>query len=131
MSENILIIYLNNGNYPSQVTKEIMFEKAVNDLINKGIALDSTINEKVVKRAKFTDGSKVEVIPILGLESKAVRGKKGVTTVYIDDSILDYPESTAFIFNELIPCCRYEKNSLMSYSVNEGELSVSKIFKEQ
>ena len=131
MSENILIIYLNNGNFASQVTKEIMFDKAVNDLVNKGIAIDTTINTKSIKRAKFADGSKVEAIPILGLESSAIRGKKGITKIYLDDSILDYPESTAFIFNELIPCCRYDKNALMSYSVNEGELSVSKIFKEQ
>lgn len=108
-----------------------MFEKAVNDLVNEGIALDSTINMRHSKIAKFTDGSKIEVIPILGVDSSAIKGKKGATKIYLDDSILDYPESTKFIFNDVIPCCQYNRNLIMSYFVNEGELYVSRIFKEQ
>lgn len=125
MSEKIVIIYLNNGNMASEVAKEIMFNRVVNEMIGDDNDADSTVLNRTSKSVVFTDGSKIELIPFTGGQ---VRGRRP-TKVYLDESIKKLPNSTNYILNDIAPNCigKYEE-SILFYSVNDGELSLTKIF---
>lgn len=127
MSEKIVIIYLNNGNMESEVAKEIMFNRAVNEMIGDDNDADSTVLNRTSKSVVFTDGSKIELIPFTGGRGQ-IRGRRP-TKVYLDESIMQLPNSTNYILNDIAPNCfgKYE-DSILFYSVDNGELSITKYF---
>lgn len=125
----IIIAYLNNGNMKSQVAKEFMFNRVVNDLIGEGRGVAHTAIRPMDKRVTFEDGTKVTCIPF----SMNQRGMKA-TEIFIDDELLKMPNGRQAVietFGSSLLLGEYEnydtsgKNRINSYHFEENSITLS------
>lgn len=95
-AKRILITYLDNGNLQSQVAKEMMFNRILEDMISEGREVKSSILQPKSKSVLFDDGSKVMLFPF----SSSNTGLR-VTHVFVDEEIALLPNGKQFV-NEVI-----------------------------
>lgn len=92
--KRILVIYNNNGNLESQITKQIMSHKLQVELVEEGrtairITPTNALSSTIIT---YDDGSKLVVEPF----GRALIGNR-FTHIYIDESCLDIPKGRDFI----------------------------------
>lgn len=86
-AKRVLIAYLNNGNLQSQVAKEFLFNKVVNDLIAEGRKVNGSAFQQHRKEVSFDDGTKVLAMPF-GMSVLGMR----FTHLYIDEIAMSTPK---------------------------------------
>lgn len=126
-SKRILITYLNNGNMSSQVSKEVMFNRVLNEMIDDGREVKHTTLTPNSKSVLFEDGSKIYLYPI-SVSNKALK----VTHIFLDESIKSIPNGMELVTESVIPCLmtgRYETfdtsgKQFSFFSFSNGELSI-------
>ena len=125
--KRILITYLNNGNLQSQVSKEMMFNRILNDMIEEGREVESTVLQPLSKSVLFDDGSKLLCYPI----SSANKGLR-CTHVFIDNNITNKPNGMKAIYESIVPTLNWESaqfdtsgSRLNYFSFDESGLTVT------
>lgn len=93
--KDIQIIYLPNGDFKSQTSKVIIFNKVLTELREEGRKL---IDNTSLKFAKFDDGSCVTVRSL----DDSLTGFPSTQT-YIDKAILDLPNGEEIIETKISP----------------------------
>lgn len=93
--KDIQIIYMPNGDFKSQVFKEIVFSKVLTELREEGRKL---IDNTPFKFAKFDDGSRVSVRSL----DDSLTGFPATQT-YVDKAILDLPNGEEIIETKIAP----------------------------
>lgn len=101
--KRILITYLNNGNLQSQVAKEMMFNRIVNEMIESGVEVEHTTLQPLSKSVLFNDGSKLFCYPIMP-SMKALK----CTHVFIDDSVTHVINGMKVIEELVMPSLSWE-----------------------
>jgi hypothetical protein len=132
--KRILITYLNNGNLKSQVAKEYLFNKIVNDLISENRVVEyeyKNTSMQFEKRVRFEDGSSVICVPF----SLANKGMK-VTHVFIDEELSKLPNGREIIYEGILPSVirwetkefdTSEKNRAFTFNYDNGALNLNTI----
>lgn len=126
-SKRVLITYLDNGNMASQVSKEMMFNSILKEMLDDGREVVSTTIQPKSKSAKFTDGSSLMLFP-LGINMAGIRA----THVYADQNILDLPNGSDVYARALRPLIitgdlekfDTEGKQLNTFSFEDGELII-------
>lgn len=103
MSKRVLVTYLNNGNLKSQVAKEMMFNRVVNEMIDSGLEVEHTTLQPLSKSVTFSDGSKLYCYPFASVNN----GLK-CTHVFIDDAITHKVNGMKFIEASIMPILDWE-----------------------
>lgn len=124
----ILIAYLNNGNMASEVAKEIMFNRVLDEMIDEGREVKSSVLQPKSKSVKFNDGSKLMMFPFSTF-TKDIR----VTHVFADEALRYVPRGIDVI-HEIITSSimkgEFEKfdtsgKQFSFFSFNNGELHIN------
>jgi hypothetical protein len=108
--ERILITYLNNGNLQSQVAKEVLFNRVVEDMIAEGKIVKSTTFQPLSKETIFNDGTKVSTKPF-GIDVLGIR----FTRLYIDELALTTPRAKEFV-NQMYKAVVTNHEDMLAYS---------------
>lgn len=125
----ILITYLNNGNFQSQVATEHIFNQVVEDLIEEGKLVESSVLNRFDKRILFDDGSKVMCVPF----SMARAGMR-FTHVYIDEELQNIPNGKDLIYECILPCAIQGNTNFdlsgdrrFTFSLKDGQVNLKNI----
>jgi hypothetical protein len=127
-AKRVVIVYLNNGNLESQVAKEFLFNKVVNDFVAEGRVVTSTGFENGTKTTWFKDGSRVYSLPF-GKDTLGMR----FTHLYVDEKALVIPKADEII-DEVYKSCvvngdlkKYDtsdENRVATFNVSLGKVNL-------
>lgn len=93
--KDIQIIYMPNGNFKSQVYKEIIFSKVLDEMRDEGRKLSDT---DPFRFANYDDGSRVTVRSL----DDSLTGFPSTQT-YVDKAIYDLPNGEEIIETKIAP----------------------------
>lgn len=102
----ILISFFNNGDLNTQIGKEYMYNKIVEDLCSEGRNLHNVSNQLATKVATFDDGSKVYLMPF-GSASIGMR----FTHVYFDKNIMNLGNANTILSEVYKPLILHGENT--------------------
>jgi hypothetical protein len=97
-NKRIVITYLKTGDVKSEIAKEMMFDKVVDDLVAEGRVISQTTLLATSKRTVFEDGTRVELYPF----SESLRASRA-THVFVDNTIKSLTNGTTTIQTVIFP----------------------------
>lgn len=124
-AKRIMIVHMPNGDYANTLSKEILFNKIVNELVKEGREIKSATFQHV----SFLDGSIVSVF-------KFGNGAKGMrsTHVYIDKAVLSLKYSENIINTVIKPSLIEGRNDfdltgdrMLTYSMVDNQVITEKL----
>lgn len=134
----VLVAFFNNGDIRSRMSKEIIFDRVIQELKSEGRELSHIHNHQNQSRTGvFKDGSKVYSMPF----ESAVIGYR-FTHIYLDESILNIPNGIEVLNTHIIPSLvrhetiHYEtsedpKERFLLFNLDNNGVSVKKYFTKE
>lgn len=127
-NKRVLIMYLGNGNVKSEIAKELMFNRMVNEMIEEGREVKNSLLQPKTKSITFDDGSKLMLFPFSNVQ-KGFR----VTHIFLDAEIAFLPNGDKLINEKIKPCIINGEREdfdtsgkqLLLYSFADNELKIN------